>query len=978
MILARPMPCFKKKLKNNARTAEPYRHEWLSVRLFQAFVGELDDRQWLEKMTDIKDGDIKELFKSLHQDALDKAADRNNPFKNISPLAQLICWLILSHHRMPKWPKKPGDAGEPVLRKIDMWLFRSFDPSWNSDVYLKKKFSQNEIKQLWNFKKGLPFKSATWCHKARDIALRALNRDEMISGEQNWLQNPFFMHVSRMCLMIGDHIYSARVEKEKWQDKKYKVSANTDRDTGDLKQKLDEHLIGVSNYAMIFSKFLPSLRHNLPAISRHRGFKKRSADSNFRWQDKAYELACSIKNRAFDHGFFGVNMASTGCGKTFANGRIMYGLADENSGCRFNVALGLRTLTLQTGDALRERLNLQEEDLGILVGSQAARKLYEFEDDNEQNDRLSPVGSESLEELFGPEQYLRYEGATDKGPFSKWLQSSPQLHKLVNSPVLVSTIDYLMPATEGERAGRQIGPMLRLLTSDLVLDEPDDFGLSDLPALCRLVNWAGLLGSRVMISSATLPPALIKALFEAYLSGRREFQRGWGDPGKAVDICCAWFDEKNVFHQNYGSVENFMTDHESFVAKRVSHLKKTTPLRRGKLLPIDVEDVSAQNAIEAIAIAVHENQHLLHEKHGQENLEAGKKISFGLVRMANINPMVAVAKKMMGMEPRPGFHLHYCIYHGQHPLAVRSSMEKMLDTMLDRHHPQDLWKHPEIKKVILNYPETHDHIFVVLATAVAEVGRDHDYDWAIVEPSSMRSIIQLAGRIQRHRKETPLSPNLLILSKNYKALIDNANEKPVFKKPGFETDKFNGKFKLFSHDLHDLVTREEIDVITSIPRIFQKPSLTPDKSLIDLEHAHLDAVLSGDDTPGNAHASLWWKHNAHWCFELQRRTPFRKSKPDIYYFLYFGEEGDKPLFYKFDHQGGLVECDKEFQRVDLDPAQGVSLWGNHDPEAILIKLADAFDMNIPDACCQFGGVRLIERNTPWQYHPALGVHVEIE
>lgn len=30
-------------------------------------------------------------------------------------------------------------------------------------------------------------------------------------------------------------------------------------------------------------------------------------------------------------------------------------------------------------------------------------------------------------------------------------------------------------------------------------------------------------------------------------------------------------------------------------------------------------------------------------------------------------------------------------------------------------------------------------------------GRDHDYDWAIVEPSSMRSIIQLAGRIRRHR-----------------------------------------------------------------------------------------------------------------------------------------------------------------------------------------------------------------------------------
>lgn len=47
-------------------------------------------------------------------------------------------------------------------------------------------------------------------------------------------------------------------------------------------------------------------------------------------------------------------MASTGCGKTLGNAKIMYALADEALGCRFSIALGLRTLTLQTGDALKE------------------------------------------------------------------------------------------------------------------------------------------------------------------------------------------------------------------------------------------------------------------------------------------------------------------------------------------------------------------------------------------------------------------------------------------------------------------------------------------------------------------------------------------------------------------------------------------------------------------------------------------------
>ena len=73
--------------------------------------------------------------------------------------------------------------------------------------------------------------------------------------------------------------------------------------------------------------------------------------------------------------------------------------------------------------------------------------------------------------------------------------------------------------------------MLRLLTSDLVLDEPDDFGLSDLPALCRLVNWAGMLGCRVLLSSATLQPALLNALFAAYQAGRAHFHKGCGEPG---------------------------------------------------------------------------------------------------------------------------------------------------------------------------------------------------------------------------------------------------------------------------------------------------------------------------------------------------------------------------------------------------------------------------------------------------------------
>ena len=122
---------------------------------------------------------------------------------------------------------------------------------------------------------------------------------------------------------------------------------------------------------------------------------------------------------------------------------------------------------------------------------------------------------------------------------------------------------------------------------------------------------------------------------------------------------------------------------------------------------------------------------------------------------------------------------------------MRNFIEEKLDAALRRDNEEALWQQEEIKKAISERPEKH-HVFVVLASPVAEVGRDHDYDWAIAEPSSMRSLIQLAGRIVRHRKFSPVTDNLFILSKNIRALREKS---PAYCMPGFEekTEKIRGK-----------------------------------------------------------------------------------------------------------------------------------------------------------------------------------------
>ena len=93
---------------------------------------------------------------------------------------------------------------------------------------------------------------------------------------------------------------------------------------------------------------------------------------------------------------------------------------------------------------------------------------------------------------------------------------------------------------------------------------------------------------------------------------------------------------------------------------------------------------------------------------------------------------------------------------------MRSEIERRLDKTLQRAEPDRVFQQPDIRR-LMDSSEENDHLFIVLGSPVTEVGRDHDYDWAIVEPSSMRSIIQLAGRVRRHREQACEVANILLL-----------------------------------------------------------------------------------------------------------------------------------------------------------------------------------------------------------------------
>ena len=985
---------FQNKLNPNIKSLsfEPYRHEWVSLRLFRAFVGDLDDRQWLEKLTDFNPGEIQKCFR----DGIDDSKKGKILISDLDPFAGLVAWIIVSHHRLPLVPAWMKDINSSApIEYADAWLDENFCAIWNS-YGCKAPDPENRVELNWAFEpKALPYWSSHWRARACNLAAESLGALSpwLDRKDQDFINdNLFTAHLSRLAMILADHHYSSMsLTSAKWRNQSYEVFANTYPETKQFKQQLDEHLIGVSHHAERIVKGLLRFRTSLSCLN-HNAFLTDSVPKplklRFGWQDGAVKAAQSIAKDTRTRGFFGINMASTGTGKTIANAKIMYALGEATDGVRFNVALGLRTLTLQTAREFRDSIQLSDEQLAVLIGGSAVKDLFEKTESQKSETSCdgdifhaqNAPGSESAEQITDRELFVHYTGTTTQHSLSEWTRDDQRLQKMLCAPVMVSTIDHLMPATEGTRGGRQIGPMLRLLSSDLVLDEPDDFGLEDLPALCRLVHWTGMLGSRVLLSTATMPPALANALFRAYKEGWSQYAKDNLD-GSNVVLACAWFDENRKPQiEHIVEDEEFKTAHRKFINKRLKDLKKQIPARRkGQIVNITPLD---DGPIAALATTIHGQFLNLHQNHHACN--GGHKVSIGLVRMANINPLVAVAKQLLLKDAPDGCAVHYCVYHSRYPLALRSHIESNLDQLLQRHEPKRLWEHTQISSCIAKYPNVKNHIFVVIASPVAEVGRDHDYDWAIVEPSSMRSIIQLAGRILRHRvpKEALESPNVLLLNKNYLAL---KKAKVCFTRPGFESCEL----RLVAHPLAETLLSEHFETIDASARIKWpsaceggKENPTSFTRLNDLEHRALHRTLIRQKKG----ADVWWTSTPQWSGEIQRQQPFRKSAKDEAYFLFIEDDDRRPQW-KWLNENVYPAKLGEPTEISIATAPELEFgaysgfWFEQDADFVYRQLASLFQCSLHEVSRRFGELRITDYKSSaieqYCYSDYLGAFKEI-
>jgi len=272
---------------NQGFKGDPIRHEWISCLLLNALIQQHStsnesDQIWLSALSR---GEINE-------DRLKSLASQNTarPLSGLPPIAKLLAWLIVSHHRLP-FAKGSTDELRNEWQgvnagSIDITLSR-ITQEWGYENNFDETEYQARVHRCFEFPKGLISQSKPWLTQVKKWAKRLLDCEQQINQLMEDGSYRVVLHHSRLCLMLGDHFYSSQEADEKWQGT-LGLFANTDRETRCFKQKLDEHLVGVARNALNTAHLLPAFEKE-PPLAQDIGSLKKLSPHAFRWQDKAVE-----------------------------------------------------------------------------------------------------------------------------------------------------------------------------------------------------------------------------------------------------------------------------------------------------------------------------------------------------------------------------------------------------------------------------------------------------------------------------------------------------------------------------------------------------------------------------------------------------------------------------------------------------------------------------------------------------------------
>lgn len=858
---------FQKKL-NNGSGHEPLRHDVMSFlmieklfksliekgnlqsdkELFNILKNPMKDNIWddfivEEKIQiDISDDDLKSFFvdnnpgnllcKKLDSwfggvknlTLLDKDGQKFNLLKDNFQLTISLLWLILTHHKLIAEQNKPNDGIKMVdkaefgffLKKLNGLDEAGFSHRKKQSFNPIENWSKNDVVDNMFINKNLlgksifPWQDKTWC---KEVNQEIINIDAHINTDLNFND---IAHISlfflRPALITSDFLGS--IDKQDCQSLNNNILANTIRNeelqkNGDT---LKQHLKTVSNKSKIVMKILENQHEYFKFAdftddkqvdkSKSKLFLK-ELPPKFQWQQKAQSSIDTLKNKNLP--FFGVVISETGSGKTLAAPKILTSLSNQQ---RFTLALGFRNLVLQTGKSYAQDLGLNESLLTTIIGNETTKKLFDVENGIENKNEL--YGSQSLDLADIESDDFALTEMTSN--YSKWhkellntLESakvySDKMKNIIDYPIVVCTIDYLIRIVE-QLHYKDVFSFLRNYSSDLVLDEIDNYSPTDLVSLTKLCFLQGLAGKHLILMSATISQFMFNEFFEAYKNGIEIYNKINSKKQTINTAFISNLDIENICEEVDLSSNDIVVKYEKFVSDFSKKQVETS--HKKHVFNILKITQNWKDEIVNEAIKLHNNNAFSVEING-----ISRKCSIGFVRFNNTDKAVILAKYLWSekIQIRDNLQIYGQCYHSKMPLIVLNYIEKNLNKNLNRKNDSLNDFIVERFKHITN--DVKDLLLIVSTTSIQETGRDHDYDWAILEPTSTRSLVQAAGRIRRHRDENN-RVNVLLLSNTIKEI---ENKKFSWSKPGIEDEglvlKYTSKF-ILSDEFKDMVKKSNL------------------------------------------------------------------------------------------------------------------------------------------------------------------------
>lgn len=795
-------------VKYNKGLGDPIRHEVVSVLMGSVLL------QWLENQ-DISELTLNpralgRWCDEAFQDHLGQFASSDDPYAISSQIASTIndlmgesrwakeqlvftstLWLILAHHRMPQGESDRANQMFPGIH---------YSGRSHNDYFLKCQVQANRLDdakpddfvtqyKIKDVQENLalyagtsmapalqPWHDLNWqtnvisSFKRLRVLFHAAEAElpsNALTSNGEWATAMALM--GRTALVYADYMVSHEKVAEGATRKAGSVYANTVREgeRGVYADTLTKHLneVGKRTGRYFQDMFIKpeTLIESFPSMTLDErnamlpGLNMSSYDARYLWQDK---VRLELTKHRSDQPFFGSVMGKTGAGKTRGNIMVMHAMKKD---VRFTCALGLRSLVSQTYKAYQEPfIGLSEDNLAILIGeSQGSSTKVNQEVQGTGND----LANDSVQ-LLG--DYVLEGSSVCEHPLSVLFDTHKQ-RSMLTQPIQVMTVDHIAPGASLARSS-ELKLLLHLMGTDIVLDEIDDYPVESQAALMRMAFISGVFGRSFVISSATATPVIQKAFFEAWYTGYSQGRLLLQSKERPISPKVVLASHVAKSEIKVSTAECFEKDCSDFIAavaqeaianarhrmEVIPHGERSdipAPPSLANLYDSTTLSVSQHLALSAAMKAFHDRFHVISDK---------VSVSSGFVRLNNVKHAQHLAL-FLNQHNDSGVHFVPICYHAKMMAFERAQIEQFLLSLNCRKDSHDIdgdqriLYHPAVKAAMFSAKSMGKTavIFVVCTTSILEVGRDHDYDWAILEPSSTRSLVQSCGRVWRHRTKTP-------------------------------------------------------------------------------------------------------------------------------------------------------------------------------------------------------------------------------